>query len=222
MKPDQVATAITNALVQGGSLWLIATIVAFLPALWTMTLILHLGRPYVLRTLRRCGLRLGADIWWMSYLLMRDAVLLLTFALSWIFFAPNLVLNAALPITGPLAALCLLLALAVKLSRRVDDDVQAYRLATAFLVVGATLYYGALVFAVEATSQSNLAGFGHVFTSNANPTVALWIMWISLVGVAIVAGWLFMRLLASANRTMARRLSAPPSRSTPVQTAVVP
>ncbi len=27
------------------------------------------------------------------------------------------------PITGPLAALCLLLALAVKLSRRVDDDV---------------------------------------------------------------------------------------------------
>ncbi len=222
MKPDQVATAITNALVQGGSLWLIATIVAFLPALWTMTLILHLGRPYVLRTLRRCGLRLGADIWWMSYLLMRDAVLLLTFALSWIFFAPNLVLNAALPITGPLAALCLLLALAVKLSRRVDDDVQAYRLATALLVVGATLYYGALVFAVEATSQNALAGFGHVFTSNANPTVALWIMWISLVGVAIVAGWLFMRLLASANRTMARRLSTPPSRSTPEQTAAVP
>ncbi len=222
MKPDQVATAITNALVQGGSLWLIATIVAFLPALWTMTLILHLGRPYVLRTLRRCGLRLGADIWWMSYMLMRDAVLLLTFALSWIFFSPTIVMNAALPITGPLAALCLLLALAVKLSRRVDDDVQAYRLATALLVVGATLYYGALVFAVEAASQDYLAGFAQLFTSSANPTVALWIMWISLVGVAIVAGWLFVRLVASANRTMARRLSAPPSRSTPEQTPAVP
>jgi len=221
MKPDQVATAITQALVQGGAQWLVATIVAFLPALWTMTLILHLGRPYVLRTLRRCGLRLGADVWWMSYLLMRDAVLLLTFALSWIFFAPNIVMNAALPITGPLAALCLLSALAVKLSRRVDDDVQAYRLATALLVVGATLYYGVLVFAVEAASQDYLAGFGQVFTSNTNPTVALWIMWISLVGVAIVAGWLFVRLLASANRTMARRLPAPPSRSTPEQTAVV-
>jgi hypothetical protein len=222
MKPDQVATAITNALVQGGSLWLIATIVAFLPALWTMTLILHLGRPYVLRTLRRIGLRLGADIWWMSYLLMRDAVLLLTFALSWIFFAPNLVMNAALPITGPLATLCLLLALAVKLSRRVDDDVQAYRLATALLVVGATLYYGALVFAVEAASQDYLAGFGQVFTSNANPTVALWIMWISLIGVAIVAGWLFVRLLASANRTMASRLSTPQARPTSEQTPAVP
>jgi len=222
MKPDDVATAITNALVQGGAQWLVATIVAFLPALWTMTLILHLGRPYVLRTLRRCGLRLGADVWWMSYVLMRDAVLLLTFALSWIFFAPAIVMNAALPITGPLAALCLLLALAVKLSRRVDDDVQAYRLATALLVVGATLYYGALVFAVEAASQDYLAGFGQVFTSNTNPTVALWIMWIALAGVAIVAGWLFVRLLASANRTMARRLPAPPSRSTPEQTAVVP
>jgi hypothetical protein len=222
MKPDQVATAITNALVQGGAQWLVATIVAFLPALWTMTLILHLGRPYVLRTLRRIGLRLGADIWWMSYLLMRDAVLLLTFALSWIFFAPNIVMNAALPLTGPLAALCLLLALAVKLSRRVDDDVQAYRLATGFLVVGATLYYGALVFAVEAASQDYLAGFGQFFTSNMNPTVALWIMWISLVGVAIVAGWLFVRLLASANRTMASRLSTQQARPTTGQTPAVP
>ena len=140
MKPDVVSTAITNSFVQGGSLWLISTIVAFLPVLWTMALMFHLGRPYVLRTLRRIGLRLGADIWWMSYLLIRDALLLITFALSWIFFNPNIVVNQALPITGPIAALCLLLALAVKLSRRVDDDVNAYRLSTVFLVLGATLY----------------------------------------------------------------------------------
>src|SRR3989441_8680110 len=122
MHPD-VAKAIMNALVQGGAQWMVATIVAFLPVLWTMTLILHLGRPYVLRTLRRCGLRLGADIWWMSYLIIRDALLLITFALSFIFFNPNLVVNMAFPITAPLATLCLLLTLAVKLSRRVDDDV---------------------------------------------------------------------------------------------------
>ena len=77
----------------------------------------------------------------MSYLLMRDAVLVVTFALSWIFFQPNIVATDALPITGSVATLFLLLALAVKLSRRVDDDVAAYRLATAFLVIGATLYY---------------------------------------------------------------------------------
>src|SRR5215469_10472792 len=209
MKPDDVATAITNALVQGGAQWLVATIVAFLPVLWTMTLILHLGRPYVLRTLRRCGLRLGADIWWMSYLLMRDAVLLLTFALSWIFFSPNIVANSALPITGPLAALCLLLSLAVKLSRRVDDDVTAYRMATAFLVVGATLYYFPLVFAVEATSQEHLSWFITNLTSSSNVTPALWIMWISLAGVALVAAWLFVRALASAGSSMGQRLPRP-------------
>jgi hypothetical protein len=208
MKPDDIANAITQALVQGGSQWLVSTLVAFLPALWTMSLILHLGRPYVLRILRRCGLRLGADVWWMSYLLMRDAMILITFALSWVFFQPNLVVNQAFPITGPLAALLLLLALAVKLSRRVDDDIQAYRWATVFIVVGATLYYGPLVFAVEAASQSYLAGFGQIFTSNTNPAVALGIMWVSLAGVVVVAGWLFVRAWMSANRTMTRRLAA--------------
>src|SRR5438034_3901008 len=193
MKPDDIATAITQALVQGGSQWLVATIVAFIPAMWTMTLILHLGRPYVIRTLRRCGLRLGADIWWMSYLLIRDAVLLITFAMSFIFFQPSIVANSALPITGPLATLCLLIALAVKLSRRADDDVQAYRLATAFLVVGATLYYGPQVFAVEAASQGYLGWFVQNFTSNTNVPVALAIMWIALVGVVAVVVWLVVR-----------------------------
>jgi hypothetical protein len=207
MKPDDVATAISQSLVQGGSQWLISTIVAFLPILWTMALMFHLGRPYILRTLRRAGLRLGADVWWMSYVIIRDALLLITFALSWIFFNPNTVFNMALPITGPISALLLLLALAVKLSRRVDDDVNAYRLSTVFLVLGATLYYGPLVFAVEAASQTYLAGFGAAFTSNSNPTAALWIMWLSLLGVVLVTGWLFVQAMRSASRSMARRLA---------------
>ena len=217
MKPDDIATAITNALVQGGSQWLVATIVAFLPALWTMALIMHLGRPYVIRTLRRCGLRLGADVWWMSYLLMRDAVLLATFALSWIFFQPNIVANSALPLTGPLAALCLLIALAVKLVRRVDDDINAYRLSTIFLVVGATLYYFPQVFAVEAASQVNLAGIATFFTSNTNVGLALGIMWVSLVGVGLIGAFLFARALASVNRKMA---TSAPAKTAPIRQPV--
>lgn len=210
MKPEDVANAITNALVQGGAQWLVATIVAFLPVLWTMSLILHLSRPYVLRTLRRAGLRLGADVWWMSYLLMRDAVLVMTFALSWIFFQPNIVAADALPITGSLAALCLLLALAVKLTRRVDDDIAAYRLATIFLVLGATLYYLPQVFAVEAASQDSLSWFANNLVTNTNVTLALYLTWISLACVAIVAGWLFFRALGAANRTMETRSTPSP------------
>lgn len=206
MKPDDVANAITQALVQGGSQWLVASLVAFLPAMWTMALILHIGRPYVVRTLRRCGLRLGADVWWMSYLLMRDGVLLVTFGMSLIFFAPALVATDAFPITGPLATLCLLLALAVKLSRRVDDDVVAFRLATVFLVAGATLYYLPQVFAIEAASQEHLSWLTSNLTSNSNPTLALAIMWVSLAGVAVIAAWIFFRALGSVNRKMANRL----------------
>jgi hypothetical protein len=207
MKPDDVSNAITQALVQGGAQWMVSTIVAFLPVLWTMTLILHLGRPYVIRTLRHCGLRLGADVWWMSYLILRDGLIIITFALSWIFFQPNIVTNSALPITGPLAALSLLLVLAVKLARRVDDDVQAFRLATILLVVGATLYYGPQVFAVEAASQDYLTGFSHFFTSNTNVSVALPIMWISLVGVGLVTIWLFVHAWNAATRAMAKRIT---------------
>ncbi len=221
MKPVDVQTAISAALLQGGAQWLIATIVAFLPALWTMSLMLHLGRPYVLRTLRRCGLRLGADVWWMSYLIIRDALLLLTFALSFIFFNPNLVYNMAFPITGPLAALFLLLALAVKLVRRVDDDVNAYRLATVFLVIGASLYYIPLVFSVENTSQGYLSYLINNWTSNTNPIVALWIMWISLAGVAIVAAWLFIRALMIATRTMGKGISTPASAQVRGESAAV-
>ncbi len=207
---DNVADALTKALNNGASQWLVSTIVALLPVLWTMALMLHLGRPYVLRTLRRMGLRLGADIWWMSYLLIRDAVLMMTLALSWIFFLPNLVANMAYPITGPISALLLLLALAVKLTRRADDDVAAYRLTTAFVVLGATLYYGALVFAVEAASQDYLAGFAQAFTSNTNVDVALNIMWVSLVGFVLVGGWLFLRAMNSASRTMGVRHPSSP------------
>ena len=82
MTPDDISNAITGAIGQGGETWLVATLVAFLPILWTMTLILHLGRPYVLRNLRRMGLRLGADVWWMTYLLLRDAVMLVTLGVS--------------------------------------------------------------------------------------------------------------------------------------------
>ena len=186
---------------------MIASIVAFLPALWTMALMMHLGRPYVLRTLRRIGLRLGADVWWMSYLLIRDALLLITFGLSFIFFNPSLVANLAFPITAPLAALFLLLALAVKLARRVDDDVNAFRLATVFLVIGASLYYIPLVFSVEAASQDYLSWFVTNFTSNTNVTVALWIMWISLAGVAVVTAWLFLHALTNATRTMGKQVT---------------
>jgi hypothetical protein len=154
---------------------------------------------------------------------MRDAFLLITFALSFIYFNPNLVASMPFPITGPLATLALLLALAVKLARRVDDDVMAYRWSTIFLIIGATLYYLPLAFAVEANSQSHLSWFQQNLVSNVpdRTQLALAIMWISLAGVAAVAIWIFFRALASANRTMKRRLAGPSAATTIPEKATV-
>jgi len=88
----------------------------------------------------------------------------------------------------------------------VDDDAAAFRLATVFLVLGATLYYFPLVFAIEAASQDSLKWFADNLTSSANPQLALIIMWISIAGAAIVAAWIFFHALASVNRKASSRL----------------
>lgn len=208
MTPDDVSTAITDALNHGGQIWLVGSIVAILPALWTMALILHLARPYIFRALRRFGLRLGADGWWLTYLILRDVVLLLTLGMSLIFFQPNLVQNSDLPITGPIATLLLLGALAVKLWRRTDDDVAAYRLSSGLLVLGATLYYIPTIFAVEGADQAAFAGFAEKFISSSNPTVALDIMWACMIGAIVLAGALFFWAMNRTARAMQRRSAA--------------
>jgi hypothetical protein len=205
LSPTDVANAITQALVQGGSQWLILSVVAFLPALWTTILLLHIGRPYVLRVLRKSGLRLGADVWWMSYVLMRDAFMLATFVLSFVFFMPNLVASMPLPLTGSLAAFFLLLALVLKLVRKVDDDPAAYRLSTIFLVIAATLYFVPLVLSVEANSLSTTfasdgyAQFVSFLQTNQNLAWAWPLTYISMIGVLLIGAFVFFRAINAAN-----------------------
>jgi hypothetical protein len=224
LTPDDVGQAITNALVQGGSQWLILSIVAFLPALWTSILLLQIGRPYVMRTLRKSGLRLGADVWWMSYVLMRDAFMLITFVLSFVFFMPNLVATLPFPLTGSLSALFLLLALLVKLVRRVDDDVQAFRLSTIFLVIGATFYFVPQVLAIEGASLAdtfNAPGyndFADFFATASNLNWAWALMYTSMAGVLVIGAFVFFRALQSANRK-AREILAKQSSKTPAVVA---
>ncbi|HEY7348453.1 MAG TPA: hypothetical protein VH599_09090 [Ktedonobacterales bacterium] len=219
LSPDDVATAITNALVQGGSQWLILSVVAFLPALWTTILLLHIGRPYLTRVLRKSGLRLGADVWWMSYVLMRDAFMLATFVLSFVFFMPNLVATLPLPLTGSLSALFLLLALIVKLVRKADDDLGAYRLSTFLLVIGATLYFVPQVLAVEGASlaenfaSDGYANFVSFFATTSNLAWAWPLTYISMAGVLIVGAYVFFWAITNANRkareVMAKQAKTP-------------
>src|SRR5450759_5007840 len=140
MTPGDVTAAIVQAILHGGEQWVVSTIAALLPALWAMTVILHLARPYILRTIKKLSLRFGADVWWLGYVLIRDAVMLITFVLSLIFLFPNLVLTIPLPLTAPLAGVLLFASLYVKLLYDSDDDFQTYRASTTLLAVGAAFY----------------------------------------------------------------------------------
>ncbi|MGD0862800.1 MAG: hypothetical protein ABSA21_08550 [Candidatus Limnocylindrales bacterium] len=194
-----------QALVQGTQYWLILSVAAVLPILWAFTLSLHFARPYVIRYLQGLTLRFGGDVWWLSYVLIRDGVLLVTFALSVIFLFPNVYMSADLgvPITAPLAALVLFWALLAKLTGDADDDARTFRIVSVLLVVASMLYIIPQVYGVEAGDQidslnaiANLGGIPNALVSGSNPGVSYPILNLSLLGFAatgaVIFGW-FMR-----------------------------
>ena len=185
MTVDQLSGAISQALQNGFRDFLVGTIVAMLPILWAMTLSLTLMRPYAIRTLRKLSLRFGADVFWLSYVLMRDGILIATVVLSLVFLYPNVLHDTPIPVTASLSGVFALWALLVKLLRDPDENPADYRLSAALLTIGSALYLVPLALGVEVTSQSHLVGLVNFFASNRNFTLAIDLFY---VAIALVAG----------------------------------
>lgn len=197
MTNDNLAMGLTT----GAEGWMVLSIAAVLPMLWSFTLVLHFARPYVIRFLRGVTLRFGGDVWWLSYVLFRDALLMITFGLSVIFLMPNLYLSGAgLPITAPVATLLLFWALAIKLVRDMDDDPAIFRLVSALLVVASILYIVPQVYGMEGADQAYLGGLPAIMISTENLGVAQPILWGSLALFGLTGaglfGWFLTRLTA--------------------------
>ena len=199
MSGDDLAAALTS----GASVWLVLSISAVLPILWAFTLVLHFARPYVLRFLRLLTLRFGGDVWWLSYVLFRDALLVITLGLSMVFLMPNLYLKVGLPITAPFAAVLLFWALVVKLIRDADDDPAAFRLVSVLLVVASVLYIVPQVYGMESADQAYLGGLPSALVSTTNLALARPILWISIGLFALTGGALFVRFLVNLGRSEA-------------------
>jgi hypothetical protein len=191
MSADDLATAFTS----GGSEWMVLSVAAVLPIIWAFTLSLHFARPYVLRFLQKLTLRFGGDVWWLSYALMRDALLVITLCLSVIFLFPNLYLKVGLPITAPLAALILFWATVVKLIRDPDEDPAAFRLQSTLMVIASIIYIVPQVYGMEAADQKYLGDLPGMLVSSSNLDVARPILWISLVLFGITGAFVFARYL---------------------------
>ena len=185
--------------------WTVVTVAAVMPVLWTLTLMLTLARPYMVRTLRKCTVRFGGDVWWLSYVLMRDALMIVTLAASFIFLLPHPAFivqgeELSLPLFGPLATLFLFWALAVKLTEDADDDASAYRRMVSLLTTGGALYFVSMVFGSEAGDQDWLKPVNQFLATKSNPAWAHAITIIALVGFAATGAYIFARVLGGIRR----------------------
>jgi hypothetical protein len=176
MTPEQV-TGFFNA----GESFVEGTIAAALVALWLLAIALHVARPYMVANLHKFTLRLGADLWWIIYVALRDIVVLQVFLGSFIFFYPDVVGGKDLPITGGLAGVCALAVLIIKLTTRGDADLKWFRIQALLLALGSVLYIVPYVIGVQVTQINNdtarsLAAF---FVSSQNHSLALPLCYIS-------------------------------------------
>ncbi|HLX34856.1 MAG TPA: hypothetical protein VKR30_06375 [Candidatus Limnocylindrales bacterium] len=146
MTPDQV-----TGFFDAGESFVEGTIAAALVALWMLALALHIARPYMVANLHKFTLRLGADLWWILYVGLRDILTLQLFLGGFIFFYPDVVAAQDLPITGGLAAVCAFAVMLIKLTRPADEA-RWYRYQAILLAVGATLYVVPYILGVQLTN----------------------------------------------------------------------
>lgn len=189
MNPDQV-----EGLFDAGEAFVEGTIGAALVVLWMLALALHLGRPYMVRTTAKFTLRLGADLWWIIYVALRDLLVVQVFLGSFIFFYPDVISGQNLPITGGLAAVCAFAVLLIKLMTRGDADVRWFRWQVLLLGLGAVLYIGPYVLGTQATllQGQRIDWIMPLLVTSMNPDLALPLCYLSgalvgILGVAAVA-----------------------------------
>ena len=175
MTPEQV-----SGFFDAGESFVEGTIAAALVVLWLLALALHIGRPYMVANLHKFTLRLGADLWWIIFVGLRDILTLQLFLGGFIFFYPDVVGGQDLPVTGGLAACCAFAVLLIKLTRP-GDQVRWYRYQALLLALGATLYIVPYVLGVQLTAIDNETAktLASIFVSSQNPDVALPLCYLS-------------------------------------------
>jgi hypothetical protein len=174
--PDQV-----SGFFDAGESFIEGTIGAALVVLWMLAVALHLGRPYMVRNTGKFTLRLGADLWWIIYVALRDLILVQVFLGSFIFFYPDVVGGQDLPITGGLAAVCALGALLIKLMTKGDADVNGYRWQVILIGLGAALYIGPYFLGTQMTelTGARVDVIMPFLVSSKNPDLALPLCYLS-------------------------------------------
>jgi hypothetical protein len=176
-----------SGLFDAGEGFIEGTIAAALVVLWVLALGLHLAQPYMARTTGKFTLRLGADLWWIIYVALRDIFLVQVFLGSFIFLYPDVITGQDLPITGGLAAVCAFAVLLIKLMTKGDGDLRGMRLQTLLIGLGAVLYIGPFFLGTQMTLLTGTLTdqFMPLLVTSKNPDLALPLCYLSgaLIGI---------------------------------------
>ncbi|MDG6982895.1 MAG: hypothetical protein JRM74_05515 [Nitrososphaerota archaeon] len=143
-----------SGLVAGGSIWLETTIAVAMVFVTAMAFSLQIARGYFLRTLEKFTLRLGADIWWLAYVLIRDALIFLSFVMGLLVFFPGTFQDYAMAVPFmPVSVVLFGVALVTKLYFDADDNRNAFRAVTILVFAGTALWIFGTIFVTESPLQ---------------------------------------------------------------------
>jgi hypothetical protein len=175
-----------SGLFDAGEAFVEGTIAAVLVVLWVAVLGLHMARPLMASTTSKFTLRLGADLWWIIYIGLRDILTINVFLGSFIFLYPDVIKSQELPITGGLAGVCAFAAALIKLMTRNDADRKWFTVQVLLLALGATLYVGPYILGSQMTmlTGQRVDQIMPFLTSSKNPDLALPLAYLS----ALLAG----------------------------------
>ena len=174
-----------GGIVSGGSIFLETTIAVAMVFITAMAFSLQIARGYFLRTLEKFTLRLGADIWWLAYVLIRDGLLFISFVMGLMVFFPGTFqdYDMAVPFM-PLSVVFFGAALITKLYFDADESRAVFRAVTLMIFAGTMLWITGVIFVTETplalgtlpagVSASSFWGtFYNSFSSIQNPDLAM-------------------------------------------------
>ena len=174
---------------------------------------LQIARNYFLRTLDKFTLRLGADIWWLAYIMIRDGLMFGSLLLGFELFFVGTYGDYAIAVPFmPLAIVLVAAVLVIKLVRDPDEEEKTNRVVST-IIAAATFFY---VFGILMVTES-IAGYGNAgylvtstgaittatggsdiwtiiynaFSSTVNTQLAVWTFYVCFTALAAFAGYAF-------------------------------
>ncbi len=187
------ATALSGIYVTSLATYTENTIAVILTLLSLLAVSIQIARVYFLRVLKKFTLRLAADIWWLLYVILRDASIFLMVFLGFMLFWPGIYQD--FPIAVPFAPLAIdFFAMALVMILIVDTDENSFynSIVTILVLIGAALYITGIILVTESpialailpptvsASASNIWGFANqYFNSINNPALSIYTFYVT-------------------------------------------